>query len=65
MRCELRAFSCFILLELGVENVQNTEGFRLDNYILAIYPNAAATPLLSLDKYNRHYNVLIVSFVSV
>ena len=29
------------------------EGFRLDNDVLAICPNAAATPLLSLDKYNR------------
>ena len=29
------------------------EGFRLDNDILAICPNAAATPLLSFYKYNR------------
>ena len=30
-----------------------TEGFRLDNDVLAICPNAAATPLLSFYKYNR------------
>ena len=29
------------------------EGFRLDNDVLAICPNAAATPLLSFYKYNR------------
>ena len=35
------------------ETDKRLEGFRLDNDVLAICPNAAATPLLSLDKYNR------------
>ena len=43
------------VLTCQVQSVFNkgVEGFRLDNDVLAICPNAAATPLLSLDKYNR------------
>ena len=33
--------------------LEKREGFRLDNDVLAICPNAAATPLLSFYKYNR------------
>ena len=35
------------------KNSKIVEGFRLDNDVLAICPNAAATPLLSFYKYNR------------
>ena len=43
-----------VIFVLTQDNLYNIiEGFRLDNDVLAICPNAAATPLLSLDKYNR------------
>ncbi len=41
------------ILGFATDVLKKKEGFRLDNDILAICPNAAATPLLSLDKYNR------------
>ena len=49
MLCSHRLLSIAHFLLTG----KKYEGFRLDNDILAICPNAAATPLLSLDKYNR------------
>jgi hypothetical protein len=46
-------FETLVKTHIETELRKLPEGFRLDNDVLAICPNAAATPLLSLDKYNR------------